>query len=46
VIKRQTALSRSETCEAKTFGTIDEVFDKRPEAGDDSGTGTGDVTPA
>ena len=35
-----------EADEAKTFGLIDEVFDKRPEAGDDSGTGAGDVTPS
>jgi ATP-dependent Clp protease protease subunit len=35
-----------EADEAKAFGLIDEVFDKRPEPGDDSGTGQGDVTPA
>ena len=35
-----------EADEAKAFGIIDEVFDTRPEAGDDSGTGAGDVTPA
>ena len=35
-----------EADEAKAFGIIDEVFDKRPDAGDDAGTGTGDVTPA
>jgi ATP-dependent Clp protease protease subunit len=32
--------------EAKAFGLIDEVFDTRPDAGDDAGTGAGDVTPA
>jgi ATP-dependent Clp protease protease subunit len=35
-----------EADEAKAFGIIDEVFDKRPEPGDDAGTGAGDVTPA
>jgi ATP-dependent Clp protease, protease subunit len=35
-----------EADEAKAFGIIDEVFDKRPEAGDDAGTHQGDVTPA
>ena len=35
-----------EADEAKAFGIIDEVFDRRPEAGDDAGTGAGDVTPA
>jgi ATP-dependent Clp protease protease subunit len=35
-----------EADEAKTFGIIDEVFGKRPEPGDDSGTHQGDVTPA
>src|SRR5438045_5826580 len=35
-----------ETDEAKACGLIDEVFDKRPEPGDDAGTGAGDVTPA
>src|SRR5205814_9860065 len=35
-----------ETDEAKAFGLIDEVFDKRPEAGEGAGTGAGDVTPA
>ena len=35
-----------EADEAKAFGIIDEVFDKRPEAGEDGGTGAGDVTPA
>jgi len=34
-----------EADEAKTFGLIDEVFDKRPDAGEDGGTGAGDVTP-
>ena len=32
--------------EARVFGLVDEVFDKRPEPGDDAGTGAGDVTPA
>ena len=35
-----------ESDEAKAFGIIDEVFDKRPDAGEDSGTGASDVTPA
>src|SRR5881227_799316 len=35
-----------ETDEAKAFGLIDEVFDKRPDAGDDSGTGAADVVPS
>jgi ATP-dependent Clp protease protease subunit len=35
-----------EADEAKAFGIIDEVFDKRPDQGDDAGTGAGDVTPA
>ena len=35
-----------ESDEAKAFGIIDEVFDTRPEQGDDAGTGAGDVTPA
>jgi ATP-dependent Clp protease protease subunit len=35
-----------ESDEAKTFGIIDEVFDKRPDAGEDSGTAAGDVTPS
>jgi ATP-dependent Clp protease protease subunit len=34
-----------ETDEAKAFGIIDEVFDKRPDTGEDAGTGAGD-TPA
>jgi ATP-dependent Clp protease protease subunit len=34
-----------EADEAKAFGIIDEVFDKRPESGEDSGTGAGEVTP-
>jgi len=34
-----------EADEAKEFGLIDEVFEKRPESGEDSGTGAGDVTP-
>ena len=35
-----------EADEAKGFGIIDEVFDTRPEPGQDAGTGAGDVTPA
>ena len=35
-----------ETDEAKAFGLIDEVFGKRPEPGEDAGTGAGDVTPS
>jgi ATP-dependent Clp protease protease subunit len=35
-----------ETDEAKTFGIIDEVFDKRPDAGEEDVTGGKDVTPA
>ena len=35
-----------ETDEAKAFGIIDEVFDKRPDAGEDGGSGAGDVTPS
>jgi ATP-dependent Clp protease protease subunit len=35
-----------EADEAKDFGIIDEVFEKRPETGDDSGTGAGEVTPS
>jgi len=34
-----------EADEAKEFGIIDELFEKRPESGDDSGTGAGEVTP-
>jgi ATP-dependent Clp protease protease subunit len=35
-----------ESDEAKAFGLIDEVFDTRPDAGEDSGTGAADITPA
>ena len=35
-----------EADEAKAWGLIDEVFDRRPDAGDDAGTSAGDVTPA
>jgi ATP-dependent Clp protease protease subunit len=35
-----------EADEAKDFGIIDEVFEKRPETGEDAGTGAGDVTPS
>lgn len=35
-----------EADEAKEFGLIDEVFDKRPDSGEDAGTGAGDVTPS
>jgi ATP-dependent Clp protease protease subunit len=34
-----------EADEAKEFGLIDEVFEKRPEQGEDAGTGAGDVSP-
>ena len=34
-----------ESDEAKAFGLIDVVFDKRPESGADEGTGAGDVVP-
>ena len=34
-----------EADEAKEFGLIDEVFEKRPEQGADAGTGAGDVSP-
>src|SRR5918993_4992320 len=34
-----------EADEAKVFGLIDEVFEKRPEQGEDAGTGAGDVSP-
>ncbi|MCM8556703.1 ATP-dependent Clp protease proteolytic subunit [Sphingomicrobium sediminis] len=35
-----------EADEAKAFGLIDKVFDKRPEKGEDEGTHQGDVTPS
>jgi len=35
-----------EADEAKAFGIIDEVFDKRPDSGEEDVTGKGDVTPA
>jgi ATP-dependent Clp protease protease subunit len=35
-----------EADEAKAFGLIDEVFEKRPEQGEDAGTGAGDVSPS
>jgi ATP-dependent protease ClpP protease subunit len=35
-----------ETDEAKAFGLIDEVFDTRPESGEDGGTGAADVSKA
>jgi ATP-dependent Clp protease protease subunit len=35
-----------EADEAKEFGLIDEVFEKRPEQGEDAGTGAGEVSPA
>ena len=34
-----------EADEAKAFGIIDEVFESRPEQGEDGGTGAGDVIP-
>ena len=35
-----------EADEAKTFGIIDEVFDRRPDVGEDGGSGAGDITPS
>ena len=35
-----------EADEAQKFGIIDQVFDKRPDAGEDKGTHAGDVTPS
>ncbi|HEX8414619.1 MAG TPA: ATP-dependent Clp protease proteolytic subunit [Sphingomicrobium sp.] len=35
-----------EAQEAKAFGIIDEVFDKRPDAGEGDTTGAGEVTPS
>jgi ATP-dependent Clp protease protease subunit len=35
-----------ESDEAKAFGIIDEVFDKRPDTGEGDVTGASDVTPA
>ena len=35
-----------EADEAKTFGIIDQVFDRRPDAGEGDSTGAADVTPA
>jgi ATP-dependent Clp protease protease subunit len=35
-----------EADEAKAFGLIDEVFDKRPDAGEEGATGQSDVTPS
>jgi len=35
-----------ESDEAKDFGIIDEVFERRPEPGEDAGTGAAEVTPA
>jgi ATP-dependent Clp protease protease subunit len=35
-----------ETDEAKAFGIIDEVFDKRPDASEDGGTGAAKTTNA
>ena len=32
--------------EAKEWGLIDQVFDKRPDQADDKGTHAGDVTPS
>ena len=47
---RATVVAEFQTAEdaeqAKAFGIIDEVFDTRPEPGEDAGTGAGDVTPA
>ncbi len=35
-----------EADEAKEFGLIDEVFERRPEQGEDAGTGAGEVAPS
>ena len=35
-----------EADEAKEFGIIDEVFDRRPDAGEGDTTGAADITPA
>jgi ATP-dependent Clp protease protease subunit len=35
-----------ESDEAKVFGIIDEVFDKRPDSGSEDVTGASDVTPS
>ena len=35
-----------EADEAKAFGIIDEVFDRRPDIGEDGGSGAGDITPS
>jgi ATP-dependent Clp protease protease subunit len=35
-----------EADEAKEFGLIDEVFDRRPDAADGDSTGAADITPA
>ena len=35
-----------EADEAKEFGLIDEVFDRRPEQGEGGSTGAADITPA
>jgi ATP-dependent Clp protease protease subunit len=35
-----------ETDEAKAFGLIDEVFENRPDSGEDGGTGAGEVSNA
>jgi ATP-dependent Clp protease protease subunit len=35
-----------ETDEAKAFGLIDEVFENRPDSGDDGGTGAGETSNA
>jgi ATP-dependent Clp protease protease subunit len=45
----ESALERDhfmDPAQAKEWGLIDEVFDKRPDAGEDSGTKAGDVTPS
>ena len=35
-----------EADEAKAYGLIDEVFDRRPEGGEGDTTGAADITPA
>ena len=35
-----------EADEAKEFGIIDEVFDRRPDTGEGDSTGAADITPA
>ncbi|WP_265529552.1 ATP-dependent Clp protease proteolytic subunit [Sphingomicrobium marinum] len=49
IAKIEEAMDRDkflEADEAKEFGLIDQVFDKRPSQGEDKNTGAGDVTPS